>query len=156
MNLNATLLGQMVTFAVFVGFTMKFVWPPITNALAQRQKRIAEGLAAAERGKHELQLSQEQDLLQLREARAQAGKIIEQAQHKGSVLVEQAKEKAIEEGKNIKKATESELTQQIENVKSDLRKEVALIALQGAEKIIAQHLNPQSHHTLINKIIDEI
>lgn len=156
MNINATLFGQMITFGVFVGFTMKYVWPPVTAALAQRQKRIAEGLAAAERGKHELELSQHKAVEQLRDAKLQAAKIIEQAQVKASLMIEEAKSKAREEGNNLKKLAEAEIAQHVQHTKDALRKQIGLIAMQGAEKILGQQLNHDAHKALIDKMIGEI
>lgn len=156
MNINATLLGQMITFGVFIGFTMKYVWPPVTAALAQRQKRIADGLAAAERGKHELELSQHKAIEQMRDAKLQAAKIIEQAQSKASNMIDEAKDKAREEGNYIKATAKAEILQEVQQAKNELRKHVAVIAMQGAEKILEQQLNPQAHQALIDKIINEI
>ncbi|MBI5447980.1 MAG: F0F1 ATP synthase subunit B [Gammaproteobacteria bacterium] len=156
MNINATLLGQMITFSVFIGFTMKYVWPPVTAALAQRQKRIADGLAAAERGKHDLELAQHKAVEQLREAKSQAAKIIEQAHLKAAGMVEEGKERAREEGQHLKLAAKAEIEQEVRQTKDELRKHVARIAMQGAEKILQQQLNPTAHQGLIDKIIDEI
>ncbi len=156
MNINATLLGQMITFGVFIGFTMKYVWPPVMTALAQRQKRIADGLAAADRGKHELTLAQHKAVEELREARAQAAKIIEQAQQKASNIIDESKEKAREEGHYLKKAAQTEIDQQVAHSKDALRKQVASIAMKGAEKILAQQLNPQIHQALIDEMMSEI
>src|SRR5271165_1529994 len=101
MNINATLLGQMITFAVFVWFTMRFVWPPITKALAERSQKIAEGLAAAERGKHELDLCQQEIVEQLKEAKVNADVIIDQANKRAHQIVDGAKDKAREEGQRL-------------------------------------------------------
>lgn len=156
MNINATLLGQMITFGVFIGFTMKYVWPPVMKALAERQKQIADGLEAADRGKQELVLSQEKAKEILRDARLQAAKIIEQAHLKASDVVDASKDKARAEGALLISQAKTEIAQEVQQSKDKLRKDVAQLAMKAAEKVLGAELNPQSHQVLLDKIIGEI
>lgn len=156
MNINATLLGQMITFGVFIGFTMKYVWPPIMTALSDRQKKIADGLEAADRGQRELALSQEKAKEILREARAQAAKILEQAQSRAAETIEASKEKAQAEGLVLIKQAKNEIAQEVQQSKAALRKEVAYLAMRGAERVVGRALNDTSHSALLDEIIGEI
>src|SRR3989338_9394725 len=101
MNINATLGGQMLTFAVLIWVTMKYIWPPVIKAMEERQKKIAEGLAAAERGKHELELAHRKVAEQLRDAKTQAAEILEQAGHRANAMMDDAKEQARHEGARL-------------------------------------------------------
>ena len=101
MNLNATIIGQMIAFAVFVAFCMKFVWPPIMAALEERTKKIADGLAAAERGRHEQELAEKRATQVIHEAKEQANEIISQAQRRGNEIVDESKDNARVEGDRI-------------------------------------------------------
>lgn len=156
MELNATLIGQMITFALLVIFTMKFVWPPLTKALQERQQKIAEGLAAAERGKHELELSQHKATEQLRDAKVQAAKIIEQADKRASHMIDEAKEKARHEGDRLLEVARGEIEQERLQMRDALMTQVAGIALSGAEKILGQKIDMAANSDMIDKLIAEV
>lgn len=156
MNLNATLLGQMITFAIFVWFTMKYVWPPITKALDERQKKIADGLSAAERGVHELELAQNKAAEYLREAKVHAADIIEQANKRASLVIEEAKRKGFEEGQRMILLANDEIAREVESAKQVLKQQVATLAIQGAEKIISKNLDTAANQVLIDDFIKQI
>src|SRR3569832_1501303 len=113
MNINATLIAQAIMFALFVWFSLKFVWPPITTALATRQKQIADGLAAADRGKHELELSAKKAAQELRAAKEKSSEIIAQAEKRASEIVEEAKGTAKAEGDRIIAGAKADIDQEV-------------------------------------------
>jgi F-type H+-transporting ATPase subunit b len=156
MNFNATLIGQSITFIVFVWFCMKFVWPPIMHALDERRKKIADGLAAAERGKHEKELAEERAREILRDAKDQAGVIISRADKRAAEIVEEAKGDARAEGDRIKSAAQAEIEQEVNRVKEELRGQVVSIALAGAGKVLEREVNESAHAELLNKLAAEI
>src|SRR5512147_1820449 len=126
MNFNATLIGQSITFIFFVWFCMKFVWPPIMNALETRKKQIADGLAAADRGKHELAL---------------AAEVIAQAEKRAAQIIEEAKTAAKEEGDRQLAAAQANIAQEANRAREGLREQVAALAVAGAEKILRREVN---------------
>jgi F-type H+-transporting ATPase subunit b len=155
-HINATLIGQMITFALFIWFTMKFVWPPITKALADRQKQIADGLEAAERGRHELDLAQQRAVEKLREAKSQAADVIEQANQRASHIVEEAKENARVEGERLLVLAKADIQQERHKAKEQLLQEVAALAMMGAEKILQRQIDAKTNSQLIDQLIEEI
>ncbi|MBS0359168.1 MAG: F0F1 ATP synthase subunit B [Proteobacteria bacterium] len=156
MNLNATLLGQMITFALFIWFTMKFVWPPVMKALQERQGKIAEGLAAAERARHDLELAQKKAVELLHEAKKQAAEISEAAHHRGTQIVDEAKTKALEESQRMLTAARQQIKQEIDQARRELREQVANIAVLGARKILTRHMDEAANSELIKDLIQEI
>lgn len=152
MNINATILGQMIAFAFFVWFCMKYVWPPLTAALAERAKKIADGLEAAERAGKDLELAQERAAEQLREAKTEASGIIEQANKRASQIIDEAKEQAREEGKRLIAGAQAEIEQEVNRAKEHLRKQVASIAIAGAEKILEASIDEKVHAELAEKL----
>ncbi|PPC77874.1 hypothetical protein WH50_13560 [Pokkaliibacter plantistimulans] len=156
MNLNATLIGQAIAFAVFVLFCMKYVWPPVTAALAERQKKIADGLDAADRAKRDLELAQASAADQLRSSKEQAAKIIEQANKRANQIVEEAKEQAMAEGQRLKAAAQAEIEQDVNRAKEALRGQVAVLALAGAEKILGASVDEKAHSELVSKLAAEL
>lgn len=156
MNFNATLIGQTITFIVFVWFCMKFVWPPIMNALDERRRKIADGLSAAERGRHEKELAEERAREILRDAKAQAGEIISRADRRASEIIDEAKEDARAEGNRIKTAAEAELEQEVNRVKESLRGQVVSIALAGAGKVLEREVTESTHAELLDKLAAEL
>jgi F-type H+-transporting ATPase subunit b len=156
MNFNATLIGQSITFLVFVWFCMKFVWPPIMHALDERRKKIADGLAAADRGKHEKELAEERAKEILHEAKEQAGEIINRADKRAAEIVDEAKDDARAEGDRLKTAAQAEIEQEVNRVKEDLRGQVVSIALAGAGKVLEREVNESAHAELLNKLAAEI
>jgi F-type H+-transporting ATPase subunit b len=156
MNINLTLFGQSITFIVFVWFCMKFVWPPIMGALQERQKRIADGLAAAERGQHEQELAEKAAAEKLHEAKAQAGEIIAHAQKRASEIVDEAKGDARTEGERLLAAAQSEIEQEVNRAKETLRQQVAGIAVAGASKVLEREIDESAHGDILDKLVAEI
>lgn len=156
MNLNLTLVGQMLTFAIFVWFTLKYVWPPITHAMAERNKRIADGLAAAEQGKRDLEIAHHKVVEQLRDAKIQAASIIEQATQRGNHLVEEAKEQARHEGSRLLAVAKAEIEQEVIRARQELQAQVSDLALAMAQKILQRELDSAKHADLINHMLKEI
>jgi F-type H+-transporting ATPase subunit b len=156
MNINATLIGQSIFFFAFVWFVMKYVWPPIMNAMSERAKKIADGLAAAERGKHEQELAQNRAKEQLVEAKKQAADIIAQAQKRSNEIVDEAKGAAHEEGERIKAAAHAEIELEVNRAKEQLRAEVATLAIQGAEKILNKEIDASSHKAVLDELAAQI
>ncbi|MCX4026792.1 F0F1 ATP synthase subunit B [Endozoicomonas sp. SM1973] len=156
MNLNATLIGQSLAFAIFVIFCMKYVWPPVTQALRDRQKKIADGLEAADRAKRDLELAQDKASKQLREAKEQAAEIIEQANKRANQIVEEAKDQARSEGERLKVAAQAEIDQELNRAKEALRSQVASIAVAGAEKILAQQIDKKAQSKLVDQLAAEL
>ena len=156
MNINLTLFGQMFFFALFVLFCMKYVWPPIMAAMQERAQKIADGLAAADRAGHDLELAQEKAVERLKEAKEDAAGIIEAANKRGNQIVEEAKELAITEGERLKEAAQSEIEQEMNRAKEHLRGQVAALALAGAEKILTAEIDQQRHADLVDKLAAEL
>ncbi len=156
MNINATLIGQMIFFVIFVLFCMKFVWPPITNAMAERARKIAEGLAAAERADKDLELAQEKAAEDLREAKARAAEIIAQAKKRAEQMVEEAKDKAREEADRVLASAEAEVEQQVAKAKETLRGQVSVLAIAGAEKILESSVDAKVHGHMLDQIAAQL
>lgn len=156
MNINVTLIGQMISFGLFVFFCMKFVWPPLISAIEERQKRIADGLAAADRGKHDLELAQERATEVLREARTQASEIIEQANKRAAQIVEDAKDDAVSEAERIRESARHDVEQQAARAREELRGKVVSIAVAGAEKIIERNIDETDQAKMLDKVIAEL
>jgi len=156
MSINATLIGQAITFLILVWFTMKFVWPPLVKAMDERAKRIADGLAAAERGKHDLQLAARRSGDVLRDAKHQAAEIIAQAEKRSAQIVEEAKQTAKGEGERIIAGAKEELAQEVFRVREALRAQVAALAVAGAEKILRREIDSKAHSQLLAKVQAEL
>lgn len=156
MNFNATLIGQSITFIVFVWFCMKFVWPPIMQALDARKKQIADGLAAGERGKHEQELAQKRAAEVLVEAKRQAQEIIAKAEKRAAEIVEEAKTDAKTEGERILTAARAEIGQEVNRAKEGLRAQVVSIALASASKVLEREVDANTHNDLLNKLAAQI
>lgn len=156
MNINMTLFGQMITFILLVMFTVKFVWPPIMKAMTERAAKIAEGLAAADRGKHELELAQLRATEMLRDAKVQAAKFIEDASKRGSQMVDEAKMLARAEGARLIELAKNEITIEQANAREALRREIASLALLGAEKILGQQVDASAHQHLMQQLLTEV
>ncbi len=156
MNINATLLGQTIMFVMFVWFCMKFVWPPITNAMGQRAKRIADGLAAGERGKTELDLATKRSLEILHEAKQKAAEVIAQAESRAAQIVDEAKAGAREEGERLLNGAKAEIEQEVFRAREALRDQVAALAVAGAEKILRHEVDAAKHAELLKSIQSEL
>jgi F-type H+-transporting ATPase subunit b len=156
MNLNLTLIGQSITFLVFVWFCWKFIWPPVINAMRERQKAIADGLAAAERAEKDLELAQDRATEELRDAKEEAHKIIDQARQQASQMIESAKNEARTEGERIKEAQMAELEQEVNRAKEALRGQVASLALAGAERVLGSTIDAEQHNQLLDQLAADL
>ena len=156
MDINVTLIVQMLVFAAFVWFTMTFVWPPLMKALEERQEKIAEGLAAAERGRRELELSQHRIATELKQAKTDAAEILEKAHASAVQVVEQAKVDARLEAERISRLAAEQLVQDVSQAKDELRKQVGTLAVACAEKLLKHEINATQSAALIHEMIEEI
>lgn len=156
MNLNATFIAQMFVFFVLGWFTMKFVWPPLMKALDERAKRIADGLAAAERGNAALKDALVRFQQIETEARARAQEIIAQTEKRASTIIEEAKAAAKDEGDRLVVAAKSEIESEMQRAKDELRSQVAQLAVTGAEKILRREINAQVHADLLAQMREEL
>lgn len=156
MNINLTLLGQSIMFFMFVWFCMKFVWPPITEALSQRKQQIADGLAAGERGRHDLELAAKRSSDILRETKQKASDIVAQAEKRGVQIVEEAKSSAKAEGDRLLAGAKAEIEQEVFRAKESLRSQVAELAVAGAEKILRREVDAKAHAELLATLKSEL
>ena len=150
--MNATLLGQAIAFALFVWFCMKYVWPPIMEAIEERQKKIADGLSAAECAAKDLDLAQANASDQLKEAKRAATEIIEQANKRKGQILDEAREEALTERQNILTQGEAELETERNRARDELRKQVATLAVIGAEKILERSINLEAQKDILDNI----
>lgn len=156
MNVTATLFGQMITFAVLVWFIGRFLWGPLTRVLAERNKRIADGLAAAERGKQELELAGKRSAEVLREGKERASDIVGQAEKRALQIIEEAKIAAKAEGDRMIAGAKSEIAQEVSRAKEALRIQVSALAVAGAEKILRREVDTKAHADLLKAIETEL
>jgi F-type H+-transporting ATPase subunit b len=155
-NINMTLIGQTIAFAIFVWFCIKYVWPPISNALHERQKKIADGLDAASRASRDLEVAQEQAEQTLRESKEQASQILEQANKRSAQIVEEAREQARAEGERLVASARSEIEQEVNRAKEDLRAQVSHLAIIGAERVLEASVDEQAHRKLLDELAAEL
>lgn len=156
MNINATMLGQVISFAIFVWFCMKFVWPPLIAAMEERKKKIADGLDAADRAVRDLELAQGSAKEQLKEAKQQAAGLIEEAKKRASQIVEESKDKARAEGELLITAAQAEIEQQTNRAREELRSKVAGLALAGAEKILERSVDEDVNRDLVEQLAAQL
>ena len=156
MNINATLLGELIAFIFFVWFCMKYVWPPIIGAIEERQQKIADGLAASERGEKDLELAQVKATDQLKEAKAQAADIIEQAKKRGSTIVDEETQRGHSEREKIIAQGYSEVEAERNRTKEELRQQVAALAIAGAEKILEREIDAAAQSDIVAKLVAEL
>jgi F-type H+-transporting ATPase subunit b len=156
MNINLTLFAQTIAFTVFVFFCMKFVWPPIMAMLDERKKKIADGLAEAERGMKQQELAEKNAEKKLAEAKQQASDILGQAQKRANEIVDGAKTVAVEEGNRIKEAAHAEVEKEVNRAKEALRTQVSSIAMAGAERILKKEINASSHQDILDDLAAQI
>ncbi len=156
MNINATLIAQTIMFILFVWFCMKFVWPPIMQALSDRKKQIADGLAAGERGKQELEQASKSAADEMVMAKQKAAEILAQAEKRSSQVVEEAKSLAQEEGDRIVSMAKAEVEQEIVRAREALRQNVADLAVAGAAKILDREVDAKAHADLLKNIKAEL
>ena len=151
-----TLLGQMITFAILILFTVKFIWPPLMSAIEERQQKIAEGLAAADNAQKNLAQSQDKVNEELKAARSKANEIIEQAHQRANQLIDAAKSDAIAEGNRQKALAEAEIEAAANRAKEDLRKQVSALAVNGAEKLLKREIDANAHKALIDDLAAQL
>jgi F-type H+-transporting ATPase subunit b len=152
MNINLTLFTQAAAFALFIWFTIKFVWPPLLRAIENRQKQIADGLAAGEQGRKSLEISTREAEQVIQGARGRAAEILSQAEKRGSQMIEEARATARGEGDREVAAAKAEIEQEITRAREQLRDQVALLAIAGAEKILRREVDPKAHAQLLDSI----
>lgn len=156
MNINFTLFSQAMAFAIFIWFTVKFVWPPLMLAIENRQKTIADGLAAGERGRHELELASHRSADVVREAKQRATDIIAQAEKRASQIIEEAKVAAKDEGSRILVGAKAEVEQEVFRAREALRQQVADLAVAGASKILRREVDSRTHADLLTSLKAEL
>ncbi len=156
MNLNMTLIGELIAFIIFVIFCMKYVWPPIIGAIEARQATIADGLAASDRAAKDLELAQEKATSQLKEAKAQAASIIDAAKKRELQIIEEAAGKAEAEKSKIIAAGHAEIETERNQAREELRKQVAILAVAGAEKILERTIDGAAHSDILDKLVAEL
>ena len=156
MNINATLIGQLIAFIVFVWFCMKYVWPPLLGAIEERQKKIADGLEATERAEKDLELAQQKATDQLKDAKAQAAEIVEQAKKRASQLEESEKQKAYSEREKIIASGYAEIEAERNRAKEELRAQVAALAVAGAEQILQREIDANAQNDIVEKLVAEL
>lgn len=156
MNINLTLIGQAIAFALFVLFCMKYVWPPITKIMRERQKLIADGLSKASQA--EMQLEQANDVvaLELEEAKGKGAELIMQADKRAKQIIEEAQVKAKEEGERLKLAAQAEIDREVNSAREELRKQVGLLAMKGVEKILEKSVDVKVHQEMLDKLAAEL
>ncbi len=156
MNFNATLIGQLIAFLVFVVFTMKFVWPYLLKMMHDREARIADGLAAAEKGQEALVEAEQRHTELLDEGKQKAAEIIAQAQNRGDEIIEESKINAKSEGERLIHAAQAEIEREKTQAKESLKGEVAALALAGAEQILMREVDKKAHNEILNKLSSEL
>lgn len=156
MNINATLIAQAIMFALFVWFCMRFVWPPIVGALDARRKQIADGLAAADRGKHELELAAKRASESLHDAKIKASEIIAQAEKRSAQIVDEAKNAAKAEGDRMLAAANAAMEQDVFRAREQLRGQVAALVVAGAEKVLRREVDAKAHADLLEAVKNEL
>jgi F-type H+-transporting ATPase subunit b len=152
MNINLTLFTQAAAFALFIWFTVKFVWPPLLRAIENRQKQIADGLAAGEQGRKSLEISSREAEQVVQKARERAAEIVSQAEKRGTQMVEEARANARVEGDREVAAAKAEIEQEITRAREQLRDQVAQLAVAGAEKILRREVDAKAHAQLLDSI----
>ena len=156
MSINATLIAQIIVFGILTWITMKYIWPPIANAMDERAQRIADGLSAAERAKAELKDADARVADEIKKARAQAAEIVEKAQQQANQIVDKAKADALLEAARQKAIAQAEIEGMVGKARETLRGQVAALAVQGAQKIIQREIDANAHKALLDQLVTEI
>lgn len=156
MNINATLIGQTITFIIFVWFCLKFIWPHVMKAMEDRKTKIAEGLAAGERGRHEQELAEQKAIEVIREAKDQAKEILAQAHKRGDEIVDEAKGDGRAEGERMLRAAEAEIEQQANQTREKLREDVVKLSIQGAEQVLGREVDESTHTEQLNRLAAQL
>ena len=156
MNINFTLIAQAITFSIFIWFTVKFVWPPLLNAIEKRQKEIADGLAAANEGKMSLEVASKKNAEALEQTKQKSSEILGQAEKRASQIIDDAKVAANTEAERIKSSAQSEIEQEINRAKEDLRGQISNLAIAGAEKILEKEIDKKAHADMLTKLAKDL
>lgn len=156
MDINFTLIAQALAFSIFIWFTVRYVWPPLLRAIEERQKTIADGLAAAERGKHDLELASQRSAEVLKEAKQRAAEIITQAEKRAAEIIDDAKVAAKEEGDRILNGARAEIEHELFSAKEALRQYAAEMAVAGASKILRREIDAKAHADLLAALEEEL
>ena len=156
MEINMTFLGQMISFAILVWFTTKFIWPQLNGAIEERQKKVAEGLAAAERARAELKDADAKVAVEIKQARLQATEIIDKAQQQANQLLVKARAEATGEINRLKAQAQDEIASMAQRAREQLREQVGALAVRGAEKIVQREIDPAAHKALLDQLAAEI
>ena len=156
MNINLTLVVQMLVFAAVIWFAMRFVWPMILGAMEERERRIAQGLAAADKGEQELRTAREGAESILREARDRAGVILDQAQRRANELIEQARGAASQEGQRLLSAAQQQIELEAARAREELRRQIGAIAAAAASKLLEREVDARAHEALISRLAAQI
>ena len=156
MSINLTLIAQALAFAGFIWLIATFVWPPLLNAIEERQKKIAEGLAAADNSQRALAQAEEAANAELKAARTKANEVIDQAHKRGAQIVEAAKAEAITEGLRQKALIDAEIEASATRAREELRRQVSLLAVSGAERLLKREIDADAHKALLDELAAEI
>ncbi|HET7222557.1 MAG TPA: F0F1 ATP synthase subunit B [Rhodanobacteraceae bacterium] len=156
MEINATLIGEIIAFAIMISLTLKFVWPPLIRAIEERQRRIEEGLEAADRARKELADADTHAADEIRKARAEAATIIERANQQAAQIVDKARADALLEAARQKAAAQADIDNMAHRARAELRGQVATLAVQGAEKILGREVDAGTHRALLDELVAEI
>lgn len=156
MNINATIIAQGITFAIFVWLTMKFVWPTIKQAMDERESRIADGLAAAEKGVRDLDMARSEAKQLLDQAKNQAAELLNQANKRSAEIVEEARSEARAQGERMMATARAQIDQDVARAREQLRQEVAALAVAGAGKVLGREIDAKAHADLLDKVANEL
>jgi F-type H+-transporting ATPase subunit b len=155
-SINATLIAQIIVFGILIWFTMKFLWPPISAAMDERARKIADGLSAAERAQAELKDADARVAEEIRKARAQAAEIVDKAHAQANQIVDKAKTDALLEAARVKASAQADIDGMVGKAREALRGQVATLAVQGASKIVQREIDPAAHKALLDQLVAEI
>ena len=156
MSINATLIAQIIVFGILVWFTMKFLWPPISQAMDDRARKIADGLSAAERAQAELKDADARVAEEIKKARVQATEIVDKAHAQANQIVDKAKTDALLEAARVKATAQADIDGMVGKAREALRGQVAALAVQGASKIVQREIDPAAHKALLDQLVAEI
>lgn len=156
MTINLTMFGQMISFVLFVLFCMKYVWPPLTAAMRERQKMLADGLDKAVQAEKQLEAANDSVAIELEAAKKQSAELIAQAHQRASQIVEDAKSLAVDEAERIKQGAQAEIDHEVNRAREGLRARVGELAVEGAEKILESEVTPAAHQEMLNKLAAQL
>ena len=156
MNINATLIAQLIVFGILVWFTMKFIWPPVIKALDERANKIAEGLAAAERGKSDFEQAEKRVAAILAEGRQQVAEMVANADKRAAEIMEAAKQQASDEAAKILAQARADVAQEANRAREALRNQVGILAVKGAEQILRREIDANAHAELLSALKQEL